>query len=411
MAHPVADFLAPPRCTNANDKLLVMDQDTRIRRFVVFVDTNTIWTKEDAVELMPAAFRDTWQTLAASGDVELRICDVVLRELAYQREKHFVKQAQEAHAGLTRLSSALALGSPDSARVERVAIRSAILSKLRSQMKEVLYCSEVPVAGKAIAANLMNIIDSSVWRSPPFKEKGESGFRDAIILETVKEAHAQDPHSDFALITRDERLVAAAEAAFGDRSNFGLFSTLDEYAIFLNLARQRFTPDFLHAVTAKAGDVFEKAAYSELKIRSAITDAYELKKGEHAFDKSGKHSGLLWLGANIRTCSGDPEFHIVGTELVGVVEKDEFHWATNLVVITPYGGSPPSLITGALEEPEQFVRILQVNIQWSAVVSQEQTFRDFRLIRKEKQLDTFVEGHDAGLVLQPGALSSGNTML
>jgi hypothetical protein len=173
--------------------------------------------------------------------------------------------------------------------VERKRVRSTVLAKLRQQLKETLYCKEAPVPYKQVSERLMEIVAAAVWRSPPFKEKGEAGFRDALVLETVHHGHAEEPHSDIAFITKDERLVAAAQDAFKGAANFGLFSTLEDYEKFLDLAKTRFTPEFLHAITAKAGAVFDGRAWQQLELEARIIKQYELTAGSYCLrEQSGR---------------------------------------------------------------------------------------------------------------------------
>jgi predicted nucleic acid-binding protein len=387
-----------------------IDETEAVRNFVVYVDTNTIWTKEDTVELLPADFRDRWERLSRPGDVQLRIPNIVVRELAYQRERHFTRQWQEARAAVERVNSALELAIPGVPKVERQRVRSAVLAKLRKELKETSYCQEAPVPYKHVSEMLMEIVAASVWRSPPFKDKGEAGFRDALILETVRHGHAEEPHSDIAFITRDERLMAAAQERFKGFSNFGLFSTLDDYEKFLSLARTRFTPEFLHAITSKAGAVFEDKAWQQLGLAASITGRYELTIGSSAWDShpardEGALAGLGGLGGvggllgfgRMRQCAGEPEFHFLNTELVGVVGSNEFHWSTKVLILTPYSGRPKTLLGGALavESDVLYVRLLHIAVEWRAAVSQEQEFSELGLIREEKEFDGFIE-HDKG---------------
>lgn len=391
------------------------EETGRVRNFVVYVDTNTIWTKEDAVELLPSDFRDRWERLCQAGDVELRIPDIVVRELAYQRERHFLRQCQEARAAVERVNAALEIAIPPVPNVERQRVRSAVLAKLRQQLQETQYCKEATVPYKQVSDRLMEIVAASVWRSPPFKEKGEAGFRDALVLETVRHGHGEEPHSDIAFITKDERLIAAAQSVFKGAVNFGLFSTLEDYEKFLNLARTRFAPEFLHAITAKAGAVFEGKAWQELELEAKVIKQYELTVGSYVFDSdatregalgglSGGLGGLGLLGfGNMRQCAGDPEFHFLNTELVGVVGGNEFHWSTKLLISTSYTGRPKTLLGGALavESDALYIRLLQLAVEWRAVVSQDQEFTSLGLIREQKEFEIFVDREKGEAALKP----------
>ena len=376
-----------------------------IRNFVVIVDTNAIWTKEDSVELLPPDFREKWAPLSVAGDVQLKIPYVVVRELAYRRERHFLRKCQDARAGVDQVNAALGLELPAVPKIESIKVREAILAKLREQLEATPYCREEEVPYTKVAEGLRGIVAASLWRLPPFKEKGEGGFRDSLILETVAHIHAQEPHSDIAFITKDDRLIVAAQERFKGISNFGIFSALHEYEKFLELARVRFPPDLLHELTTKAGDIFEDAAWFNLDLETRVRKDFELKIGAHAFDGAATSSpkpagalgglgGIFALGSTMRRCSGEPEFHFLKTELLGVVGSNEFHWSSTVLITTPYR-EPPGLLSGALEgKGPAYMRLLQIAVEWRAIVDSRDPnhgFSKIGVIAINKEFDMFVE--------------------
>ena len=198
-----------------------------VREFILFADTNTIWTNEENVgrlDLLPNEFRRLWKEISAPGDVKLVIPDVVLFELAYQKQRQILRAYRDAKVNLQKIESILGLGIPPLPETDWGKIGHAVVTKLRDQIKETPYCQSVAIPYDSIASRIHGIVDASLWRFPPFKEgNSEAGFRDALILETVRYFHAGLIHSDIALITNDERLIQAARREFVNVKNFGLF--------------------------------------------------------------------------------------------------------------------------------------------------------------------------------------------
>ncbi|MDP2109877.1 MAG: hypothetical protein Q8J94_03490, partial [Thiobacillus sp.] len=245
--------------------------------------------------------------------------------------------------------------------------------------------------------NIRGIVDGSLWRRPPFKEgNNEAGFRDSLLLETIRYFHAGLIHSDVAVITKDTRLRDAIRREFSSAKNFGLYSDLDEYESFLGLARIRYQPEFLHSVTSKAVDMFAKAIWIEAGIEQQLTKNYGLVAGHLAFEQPKASpldtlgSGLFGLGSvgTARECVGGPLQYTGSTKLLAVVGNNEFHWATSVLLIVPYA-PVPGLLTPSGNQNDVVYRVLVISIEWKAMVSNEQDFTDAGLLRDQLIFETY----------------------
>jgi hypothetical protein len=80
-----------------------------MREFILFVDTNAIWTEDASIALLPAEFSRQWETICSPGDVKIVIPEVVLTELAYKKYRHIEKTYQQAKSALGGIDSTLGL--------------------------------------------------------------------------------------------------------------------------------------------------------------------------------------------------------------------------------------------------------------------------------------------------------------
>jgi PIN domain-containing protein len=375
----------------------------QVRQFVLLVDTNAIYTDEENIarlDLMPATFRDKWASLAASGDVKLLIPEIVLNELAYQKYRQVVRAYREARGDLRKIESLLSLGIPSIPEIQSRRIADAISDSLKAQLNSVPRCELASIPFSAIRLRVEDIVHAALWRKAPFKEgRQESGFRDRIVLETLRDVLSRSPHSDVAFLCKDELLMRAVRDEFPGQANLGLFDTLDGYKSFLDLARVRFTPEFLHSVTAKAAELFKERLFVE--VHESIRERYNLRSGDVEFQrpeagKSASLGGLFDLGAAIGpawTCTGDADISFGSTHLVGVVGNNEFHWETPVLFMAPYSRSTSGMLA-IKPEVEPALRAIVVLVQWAAAVGEDETFTSLRRLNDQAVHDRFIPLHD-----------------
>ncbi len=373
-------------------------EKTKVREFVLFVDTNVIWTKEEDLQLLPGEFRRQWDLISAPGDVKLVIPDVVLLELAYQKQRQMLSTHQKARADLTRIEAALALGIPAIPEVDWGQIGHAVMWKLQEQVKTTPHCQSVAIPYEAVALRIRGIVDASLWRLAPFKHgKTEAGFRDALILETVRNFHTGLIHSDIGFLSKDDRLREAAKKEFAGATNFGLFGELEEYGKFLELARTRFAAEFLHTVREKADLVLHGVGWAKLDIENVLGKRFDLQVGKLAIEKNEQVNTLAGLLAlDPRECVGAPSFHASPTRLRSVVGDNEFHWETTVVASAPYRKRKASagLIAGAMGTQNVSFRALVVSVEWSSIVTAAQEFEGLRLLREQLVYEVFLNTED-----------------
>lgn len=369
-----------------------------VREFILFVDTNVIWTGDENIgrlELLPVQFRQQWLRISDPGDVSLVIPDVVLFELAYQKQRQILRAHKEARSNLKKIEAALELGIPDVPEKDWGEVGHAVQAQLRNQVKEIPHCKSVAIPYDTIVRNIKGIVDSAIWRRAPFKDGGsEAGFRDSILLETIRHFQADLIHSELAFITKDARLREAIRREFSSAKNFGLYSNLDEFERFLELARIRYQPEFLHSVTSRASESFEKSIWIEAEIAKQLVERYGLVVGHFEVEKSQAsplesiRPGLLGLGGTARECVGDPLPYFGNTKLLAVVGESEFHWETSVLFIAPYAPIA-SLLASSGNQGDAVFRVLVIEIEWKAMVNDCAEFTNAGLLRDRLMFESY----------------------
>lgn len=306
------------------------------------------------------------------------IPDVVILELAYQKRRQMLKAYKDARANLRKVDGALKLGIPEVGEPEPEKMLDRILAKLRDQVKATPHCQSVAVPYEAIGARFKTLVNAALYHEPPFPDgNGDKGFRDALVLETIRHFRATAIHSDIALLTKDALLRQATEREFGDANNFGVFGTLRDYRQFLNLARSRFTPEFLHTVSGRAKDITLMYALCE-----------EIENRLQA--RHGLFPGREMSVPPPRQCMEQPSFYYSTTKLVSVVGVNEFHWATTIVASAPYSGRGEGIIGSQM--PPTFIgyRVIGVSVEWAALANDVGELTEQRVLREQEGFDMFV---------------------
>jgi len=197
----------------ALDIASAIDITDATRSFVLVPDTNSLWTRTIAsLRLCSSQFETSWHELCKPADIRLCIPAIVFNERCYQVVNSLWSDYTKAAASLERIGLTLNrdMAAPGFTWDE---LRECVCARLEEQVRALPQAAVIETPFEAIGANqLREIAEASVWRRAPFKAGDkEQGFRDALILETVKAAVCRNPHSDVHFLCSDRRLAEAAE--------------------------------------------------------------------------------------------------------------------------------------------------------------------------------------------------------
>lgn len=381
-----------------------------IRDFILFVDTNSIYTDENnikSVSLFPKSFSEKWGEIASAGDVKLLIPDAVFFELAYQKYRRIVQEFRQACSILSAVQGSLDIGlsvPPDDLPDK---MRSKVIELLESARAATPSCERVPIPIDHLTKDrLREIAEASLWRYPPFEAgKTEKGFRDSLIVETLRSESAKHPHCDIGFLCKDNLLRQAVERAFQHATNFAVYDSLESFGNFINLARHKFTPEFLHQVSSRASAIFfgsESSLWSAAHIADRIRADYALHEGGTAFyndpDEEGQGGfGLIGLARQLLWCTSQPQFFAGNSMLVSVVGENEFHWNAMVIASALYESRNTNGLLGIGYEAMVFgsnkkkQRLLFLNVEWKASVDADGNFSSAREIARHLVKERFVD--------------------
>lgn len=335
------------------------------------VDTNSIHTAESKLTLVNESFLKWWEAQEAKGDLELFIPQTVFSEILSQKTRHLKKEFFPAIKSLKKISGNLGFECNVSTIKNEAELKKCVDKKLFSQFKTIPKCQIALTPYARISENLQSIIESAISRRAPFKDSNEGeGFRDSLILETVKDIQNSNLHVEVIFITNDNRLKEAAFDYSKATNNLVVLGNTSEVEGYLDAARSSVNPEFLRNVINKAQDLFEgiNDKFAET-IRQAVIEKFELKSGKSGWDKAdGK--GLLNLGT-LYNCLGDPMLYTLKTEFLSLIGKDNFHWASYIGIFCDYSRS--STILGSDNDGPRERRII-CKVEWESKVNENLEF-------------------------------------
>lgn len=359
----------------------------KVREFAVVIDTNSIWTSEDQLSLFQKEFLEKWKEICQPEDIKLLVPEIVFEELASQKYRKAYKTYKEAWSTIESAEKKIFAKKRRRTQRTQEDFKKKVIATLNSQLKNTPKC-EILNTPSISQDTIKKIIQSAVWRELPFKDDKEgTGFRDAIILESVQHAHASMPHVDFAFISKDFLLRKAAKEMFIKVPNFGAFESIDEFSNFLTAARSAFTPEFLHRAISLATDAFISQINQEELTNKLIGDN-DLGVGKIGIDK--KEFSYIFSFAKMFSsepngayqCISEPEIKLARTFFISVVGADnKFHFATAFVAHATYGKLSRNTIF-SLEEtnPPIKKRYLIISVEWEASIDKKFNFSDVKIL-------------------------------
>lgn len=376
----------------------------KVKSFVIFVDSNAIHTNEKDITLFSSAFIEWWNHLAKDNDVILVVPELVYSELHQQKTKFYKDKYRKALDDINSINKKFDLNQIEGDRLLDD-IKDKIGKKLFSQLKKMPAChiEQIPYAD-ITAERLKTITEDAIWRNPPFKYNHEGeGFRDAIILETLRVYRTKNAHKDIVFLSNDYALDTAARKLFSTEKNLIIFKEYMAAGSYIDAARTKFSAEFLHAVINKAETILnplDATAFGK-ELTSQMEKDFSLEIGSIEYIKGG---GLSALYPKEYVCDGNSRFHGGKSNFVSVVGEDRFHWRTYIAIFCDYSARKRYALAGEKttleslwssngETEQKYVRGIFLTLEWGAKVNKNEEFSDFRVISIAKNEEYF-KTHD-----------------
>lgn len=216
------------------------------------------------------------------------------------------------------------------------------------------------------------IIHNSLNRLPPFEDnEKEKGFRDALIIETLKQVIAASPSTPsvcrIIYISNDIVCRNAALEISSDKKNVYVFEKAEELVSLINILNSEITEELISTIKNVAQHLFfikedKTTLYYTENIRAKISEDYakELKEKPDAADT--RENGTWWINP--------PGFE--------KKEKQKIFWRSLIEVDfinfkTSYEANPQKSLTEIFATKESSSGLFSVSTQKKDKINEGQT--------------------------------------
>lgn len=362
-------------------------------KHILVPDTEVLWHDEKDVAVSPN-FTAFWEEYGDRYEIELAIPSVVFGELVYQHTTSALKALERANHQFDRLSAIA--NNNYKHKIGEGKVRRDVEKKLRNWSTSIgATIVETPVD----SIDWSELIDSALWRKPPFLEdkKTEKGFRDSLILETVCDISKGSPDPNVVFISGDTLLIQGCDRKRTDGAQFATHESITGFSSFLRLLDEELTKDFVTSIQARARTKFHSDGDDSCLVYRE--DLISKIREDHADDlnnpdNDGNVGGLLTAALTIPTGSkwapvSEERVWIVTPSFIRIDGKHDFVWESQILFVRLYEFTGRT--TGLLSPIARERRLLRVSfdIVWTARVDSSGRFRRMTVNSVELDAKTF----------------------
>jgi PIN domain len=233
-----------------------MPADYKLPLYTIYVDTNVAYSKKPSEPISGKLVKFA-TAVRARTQVSLRMPEVVVEELTYQQFKIAESAAENLKKNFNTLRSVCGMGE----------LKIPDLKELKVGAKEVVVKaieagSFVVLPTPIDAINWQAVVHESCWRHPPFQKPksdddlAEKGFRDKVILETIKLDAAASHSGVIAFVSGDNLLRATFKEQTESPSPIEVYVGFDEFIGHLDLLTKTKSSQFAEEVLSKVNAFF-----------------------------------------------------------------------------------------------------------------------------------------------------------
>lgn len=223
---------------------------------IVVLDSNALFTEND-IEVVNKEFFELLPEFSKFG-AEFIIPKTVIRELQFRKLNLLKRLEGEVRKGISSIGKLTNSSLPSFPSAFSLALR------LSRRWRKICRDNKIRVVGLSYKdVNWAHLCSASIHRRPPFSPfdpngKSEKGFRDAIILETLKQICIASTGKKIVFLCNDALLQNAAKKLLsGDK--FESYTTTGEYLSYLRLENS----NFINSLIAYIIDEGARAFYTK----------------------------------------------------------------------------------------------------------------------------------------------------
>lgn len=237
-------------------------------RLRIFLDTNILFTESAATPVR----RDLLALISATSKDPLATVWHIPEVVFHERVAQMLRRALALRPGANELEEVLGVDLNLSARLSR----DVFVARVEAALSEL---GVIRVALDAHAVDWSAVMLAAVYREPPFSPgKSEKGFRDALVLWTLRQAAARAASNDrLVLATGDDLLAVAVSEALPEarvlRSLEELKQALEEHEITFSAVKREHRNAFLAALNIAAARSLDEAGSALDRMTEAV-DAF-----------------------------------------------------------------------------------------------------------------------------------------
>lgn len=362
-----------------------MSKPYKLPSFTVVVDTNAIYQK-DVSNVVGQKFSELWKECAALTKLHLIIPEVVRGERLYQLTAFAQQAVDNANKSLERIVKVSGAEVSEGPKLD--AVKAAIEKKFDKWVKE-FGAQIAPIPYGKI--NWPKLVEDAVWRVKPFvapteEKDSEKGFRDYLILETVKEL-VHTANDQVVLISKDGVFREAAIAQF-TAAKFAAYEDMEAFASYLKLAKEKMNQEYAQAVFQKVPQVFftpndPNCIYNKFTVGARIVKQFSGIL-DFLFNKPQPTPGLFGLSGvgneGIFVPVSSDKIFIDSTEFVHDPKSVGVKWKTVVRFVRLFRRQGPQVATvPGLEWLNETIRIQLFNVFWTCEIDAEINFLNLNL--------------------------------
>ena len=233
-----------------------MSANYKLPNYTVYFDANIAYSKKPS-EPISNKLLTSIEKARALTRIGVRVPEVVFEELAYQQFRIAHAAAENLKKNSTTLSDvcgSVALQPPD-----EEALKAGVKLLLSKSLEQASF-SRIPTPIADI--DWATVVQDSCWRCAPFEKPrseddlAEKGFRDKIILETIKVDVLKIKDGAVAFVSGDNLLRAAFRDQAKTKCPIELYSHLGELLGHLELLAKTKSTEFTNEVLSKVAAFF-----------------------------------------------------------------------------------------------------------------------------------------------------------
>ena len=225
-------------------------------KYIIIPDTSVLWHQNKDVVVNPH-FDKLWIEFSKSSTLQLLVPEVVKGELLFQQSTSAIKLMRKINTQMKQVSEIAC--HTYSHRITEKRIKKQIEGKFNKWLKAKKgNIIETPTD----KIEWSSLIARSIWRVPPFeydpqKKIEEKGFRDSLILETVKN-YCQDSaeNCNIVFLCNDSLLRDTTDNELFLDERFSSFDSIDHFKSYLDLTHEKLTKKFVQSLIKRANSKF-----------------------------------------------------------------------------------------------------------------------------------------------------------